>query len=86
MVTNSETIKLAVKFPNGNRSTRNFRVSDTLNLLFMFTFHNEDCPLNFEISTNFPVKVIKCDERTSTSFQDIGITQSTVLFVIDKDA
>ena len=52
----------------------------------MFVFSNEDCPQNFEIATNFPRKVVQCDETTVMSIEEFGITQSTILFVIDTDA
>lgn len=82
----ASSIKLVFKFPTGNRHEHTFRKSDTLSLLFMFVFSNEDCPQNFEIATNFPRKVVQCDETTVMSIEEFGITQSTILFVIDTDA
>lgn len=79
-------IKLIVKLPTGNRFERVFLKTDALSELYKFVFSNEECPFNFEIVTNFPRKVIECDETTSMSIQDFGITQSMILFVNDLDA
>lgn len=79
-------VKLLVKLPTGNRFERTFLKTDPLSELYKFVFSNEECPLNFEIVTNFPRKVIECDENTTQSIQDFGITQSMLLFVNDLDA
>ena len=79
-------IKLIIKLPTGNRFERVFLKTDPLSDLFKFVFSNEECPLNFEIVTNFPRKVIECDETTDLSIEGFGITQSMILFVNDLDA
>jgi FAS-associated factor 2 len=84
--TNPSTIKLIIKLPNGNRFERFFLKTDPLGYLYKFVFSNEECPLNFEIVTNFPRKVIECTEETATSLLEFGITQSMILFVNDLDA
>ena len=83
---NPMAIKLLVKLPTGNRYERIFLKSDPLSELYKFVFSNEECPLNFEIVTNFPRRVIECNEETSLSIQEFGITQSMLLFVNDLDA
>jgi FAS-associated factor 2 len=85
-VSNPLAIKLIVKLPTGNRFERVFLKSDPLSELYKFVFSNEECPLNFEIVTNFPRKVIECNEETSLSIEEFGITQSMLLFVNDLDA
>jgi FAS-associated factor 2 len=79
-------LKLIIKLPTGNRFERVFLKTDALSELYNFVFSNEECPLNFEIVTNFPRKVVECDENTSQSIQDFGISQSMILFVNDLDA
>lgn len=79
-------IKLIVKLPTGNRFERVFLKSDALSDLYKFVFSNEECPLNFEIVTNFPRKLIECDESTRQTLEEFGITQSMILFVNDLDA
>ena len=81
-----DAVKLIIKLPNGNRFERVFLKSEPLAELYKFVFSNEECPLNFEIVTNFPRKVIECDEQTSQSIQEFGIAQSMLLFVNDLDA
>ena len=83
---NPQSIKLVVKLPTGNRFERVFLKSDPLSQLYKFVFSNEECPLNFEIVTNFPRKLIECNEDTNTSIIDFGISQSMLLFVNDLDA
>lgn len=83
---NELTLKLIIKLPNGNRFERFFLKTDPLSSLYKFVFCNEECPLNFEIVTNFPRKVIECTEDTTLSIRDFGITQSMILFVNDLDA
>lgn len=85
-MSSSSAIKLIIKLPTGNRFERAFLKTDPLSDLYKFVFSNEECPLNFEIVTNFPRKVIECDENTSQSIEDFGITQSMILFVNDIDA
>lgn len=81
-----ETVKLLIKLPNGNRHQRIFRRHDPLGELYKFVFAQEDCPRSFEIAINFPHKVVECDEHTTQSIFDFGITQSMLLFVNDLDA
>lgn len=83
---NEETVKLLIKLPNGNRHQRIFRRHDALSELYKFVFMHEDCPRSFEIAINFPHKVVECDEHTTQSIHDFGITQSMLLFVNDLDA
>ena len=84
--TNPLTLKLIIKLPSGNRFERFFLKTDPLSDLYKFVFSNEECPINFEIVTNFPRKVIECTEDTATSIQEFGINQSMILFVNDLDA
>lgn len=83
---NPLAIKLVIKLPTGNRFERIFLKTDPLSDLYKFVFSNEECPLNFEIVTNFPRKVIECTEETETAIQDFGIKESMILFVNDLDA
>lgn len=83
---NEETVKLLIKLPNGNRHQRIFRRQDPLSELYKFVYAQEDCPRSFEIAINFPHKVVECDEETTLSIHDFGITQSMLLFVNDLEA
>ena len=79
-------IKLLFKMPSGNRFERIFLKTDPINILYKFIFSNEECPINFEICTNFPKKIINCNEESMTTLEENGITQSMLLFVNDLDA
>jgi FAS-associated factor 2 len=84
--TNPSSVKLIVKLPTGTRTERVFLRTDPLSELYKFVFSNEECPINFEIVTNFPRKLIECSEDTTLSIQEFGINQSMLLFVNDLDA
>lgn len=83
---NPLTVKIGIKFPSGNRYERLFLKTDPINELYLFAYSNEECPVRFEIATNFPRKVIECDETTTTSLEEAGVKQSMLLFVCDLDA
>ena len=80
------SIKLLIKLPTGSRYHRLFLKTDPLSEFYKFVFSNEECPKNFEIVTNFPRRVVECDESTSQTIQEFGINQSMLLFVNDLDA
>lgn len=91
---NPETVRILIKFPGGQRLERRFLKQDSLKSLFYFVFCHPDSPDEFEITTNFPRKVVPCrpedlnqlDQFEANTFQEEGFNQSTILFVNDLDA
>ena len=55
-----ETLRILIKLPNGQRLERRFSKSDNLKSLFYYVFCHPDSPDEFDITTNFPRKVIPC--------------------------
>ena len=57
-------IKIRVKLPNGRKVTRLFFCQDSIKHLFQFVFSQPDCPKNFKLKTNFPVRELPCSHPT----------------------
>ena len=54
--TDENAIRVMIKFPNGSRLERRFRRSDSVMSLYYFVFCQDESPLKFQITTNFPRK------------------------------
>ena len=64
--------RIVIKLPGGQRLERRFRRNrDTLEHLFLYVFCHPDSPDDFDITTNFPRKVLPC--KPKHFFQSIGI-------------
>ncbi|XP_015789758.1 FAS-associated factor 2 [Tetranychus urticae] len=88
-----ESIRIVIKLPNGTRLERRFRKSDPLKYLYYFVFCNEQSPLKFQITTNFPRKelpgshpTLDNKENCSLTFDSAGLGKSQVFFVHDLEA
>ncbi|XP_053694542.1 FAS-associated factor 2 [Sabethes cyaneus] len=85
----SGTISIVFKLPSGLRLERRFQSSNTLKDIHNFIFCHPDTPDSFEITTNFPKRVLHCDAKEEDSLPtliDAGLKNREVLFVADLDA
>ncbi|XP_041982396.1 FAS-associated factor 2 [Aricia agestis] len=76
-------LALLVRLPCGERLTRRFRLADTTDVLYDFVFSHPQAPEEFEITTNFPKRVL---ERGSQNLLEVGLKDRDVLFVNDINA
>jgi FAS-associated factor 2 len=77
-------IVILFKLPNGQRLERSFVNTNSLRDIHNFIFCHPDAPDNFEITTNFPKKVLKSQEELSLF--EAGLKNREALFVHDLDA
>lgn len=93
------TVLFVFKLPSGGgaRPERRFRTTDTVRTIYKFIFCHPSSPDRFEITTNFPKRVLYSDESddaketTGTSAADrtiaeVGLQNREVLFINDLDA
>ncbi len=85
-----EAVRIVIKLPEGQRLERRFFKHQSLKYLYYYVFCHPDSPDEFDITTNFPRKVLQCKpvegQDDPPSFQDVGLGKSTMLFVNDLDA
>ncbi|EDV54755.1 FAS-associated factor 2 [Drosophila erecta] len=92
-------IAVVFKLPSGTRLERRFNRTDTVLDVYHYLFCHPDSPDEFEITTNFPKRVLfskanvdaageadKANETLSKSLQDVGLKNREVLFVNDLEA
>ena len=84
-------VRIVVKLPEGQRLERQFHKSQSLKYLYYYVFCHPDSPDEFDITTNFPRKVLDCKPAESAdhdppSFEEVGLGKSTMLFVNDLEA
>lgn len=86
----SGTISIVFKLPSGLRLERRFHSSNTLRDVHNFIFCHPDAPDSFEVTTNFPKRVLQCEAKDDVvalpSLVDAGLKNREVLFVADLDA
>ncbi|KAB7494786.1 FAS-associated factor 2-B [Armadillidium nasatum] len=83
-------IHIVAKLPQGTRLNRRFYGTESLSALYYYIFCHPDSPDRFQVTTNFPRKHVPCepvdDKSVSTTFNEFGLAQRTMLFVTDLDA
>merc|ERR1711997_531483 len=84
-------VRIVIKLPEGQRLERRFHKSQSLKYLYYYVFCHPDSPDEFDITTNFPRKVLDCKPAESAdhdppSFEEAGLGKSTMLFVNDLEA
>jgi len=84
-------VRIIIKLPEGQRLERRFHKSQSLKYLYYYVFCHPDSPDEFDITTNFPRKVLDCKPAESAdhdppSFEEAGLGKSTMLFVNDLEA
>ncbi|CAB3383156.1 Hypothetical predicted protein [Cloeon dipterum] len=83
----ANAVHLVIKLPSGGRLERRFLPEHTLKDIFHYVFCHPDSPDQFEISQNFPRRVLQCQgEGANTSLQDAGLGGKQALFVTDLEA
>ncbi|EDW77267.1 uncharacterized protein Dwil_GK18177 [Drosophila willistoni] len=92
------SIAVVFKLPSGKRLERRFRETDTILEVYYFLFCHPDSPDEFEITTNFPKRVLysnaDCNpaegcftnENINKTLRDVGLKNREVLFVNDLEA
>ncbi|XP_045451497.1 FAS-associated factor 2 [Melitaea cinxia] len=79
----ADSMTLLIRLPGGERLTRRFLYTDKTMHLYDFVFSHSQAPEEFEITTNFPKRVIASGTAT---LQDVGLKDRDVLFVNDINA
>ncbi|KAL0821755.1 hypothetical protein ABMA28_005177 [Loxostege sticticalis] len=77
------TVALLIRLPGGERLTRRFTLTHTTQDLYDFVFSHPQSPEEFEITTNFPKRVVA---RGASHLSDVGLKDRDVLFVNDVNA
>ncbi|XP_058451301.1 FAS-associated factor 2 [Malaya genurostris] len=87
-----DTISIVFKLPSGLRLERRFHSSNTLKDIHNFIFCHPDAPDSFEVTANFPKRVLQCGANEGSSsgplptLVEAGLKNREVLFVVDLDA
>ncbi|XP_060522798.1 FAS-associated factor 2 [Cylas formicarius] len=89
-ISDPNAVHVVFKLPSGSRLERRFLKSHSLEHVFYFVFCHPNAPDSFEITTNFPKRVLKCRpqhqrERVET-LEQAGLKNREVLFINDLDA
>ncbi|XP_068617726.1 FAS-associated factor 2 [Battus philenor] len=79
----ANTVVLLIRLPGGERLTRRFALRHTTQDLYDFVFSHPQSPEEFEITTNFPKRVVA---RGFSNLQEVGLKDRDVLFVNDINA
>lgn len=91
-VTEQDVVMMVFKLPDGKRLERRFLSSHILQDIYRFVFCHPDAPDSFEITANFPKRVIISDstkDNTSISQKTLieaGLKNRELLFINDLDA
>lgn len=84
-----DATSLVFKLPSGLRLERRFNNYDSLQDVFNYVFCHPGSPDTFEITQNFPKRVLNCNAKESEIIQTLseaGLRNREVLFVNDLDA
>lgn len=88
-----ETVLFVFKLPSGGtRPERRFRRTDTVRTIYNFIFCHPSSPDHFEITTNFPKRVLYSDDAKETNVSpemtiaEVGLQNREVLFINDLDS
>ena len=55
-----QVVRVLIKLPDGTRLERRFHRNQSIRQLYQFVYANDAAPLNFQIVSNFPRKVLPC--------------------------
>lgn len=85
------TMMFLFKLPSGQRPERRFRATDTVRTVYNFIFCHPSSPDHFEITTNFPKRVLYSDAKETdvsadATIAEVGLQNREVLFINDLDA
>ncbi|KAH8378529.1 hypothetical protein KR093_011848 [Drosophila rubida] len=93
----TNAIAVVFKLPNGVRLERRFMQTNSIQDVYHFLFCHPESPDEFEITTNFPKRVLysktvvdaaegAANEIVSKTLKDVGLKNREVLFVNDLEA
>jgi len=86
----TNVVNLVFKLPTGKRLERRFLSSHSLGDIFNYIFCHPDAPDSFEITANFPKRVLISDSTKddvgTNSIDAAGLKNREVLFINDLDA
>uniref|UniRef100_A0A1B0D6K7 Uncharacterized protein n=1 Tax=Phlebotomus papatasi TaxID=29031 RepID=A0A1B0D6K7_PHLPP len=83
------TTSVVFKLPSGARIERRFYRADSIKDVYNFIFCHPASPDRFEITTNFPKRVLYSEAKgtdSNATISDAGLQNREVLFVNDLDA
>ena len=69
----SDAIRIVIKLPEGQRLERKFLKTESMKYLYYYVFCHPESPDDFDITTNFPRKVLKCKPPHLT--RDLGLCE-----------
>ncbi|ERL83497.1 hypothetical protein D910_00546 [Dendroctonus ponderosae] len=85
-----DAVHVVFKLPSGMRLERRFLKSHSLEHVFYFVFCHPHSPDSFEITTNFPKRVLNCRPAQQLgkvqTLEEAGLKNREVLFINDLDA
>lgn len=85
-----DAVHVLFKLPSGCRLERRFLKTHSLEHLFFYVFCHPSSPDSFEITTNFPRRILKCrpghDKEIVQTLEQAGLKNREVLFINDLDA
>ncbi|KAK9709010.1 UBX domain [Popillia japonica] len=85
-----DAIHLVIKLPCGVRINRRFLKSHSMEAIFYFVYCHPDGPDNFEITTNFPKRVLysRCnyEYNDTLTIEQAGLKNRETLYINDLDA
>ncbi|ENN70497.1 hypothetical protein YQE_12673, partial [Dendroctonus ponderosae] len=85
-----DAVHVVFKLPSGMRLERRFLKSHSLEHVFYFVFCHPHSPDSFEITTNFPKRVLNCRPAHQLgkvqTLEEAGLKNREVLFINDLDA
>ena len=67
-------VRIVIKLPEGQRLERRFLKTHSLKYLYYYVFCHPDSPDDFDITTNFPRKVLNC--KPKHLLNDLGLENS----------
>uniref|UniRef100_V5GZD6 FAS-associated factor n=1 Tax=Anoplophora glabripennis TaxID=217634 RepID=V5GZD6_ANOGL len=84
-----DAVHVVFKLPCGSRLERRFLKTHSLEAVFYFVFCHPNAPDSFEITTNFPKRILKCrpeNREMVETLEQAGLKNREVLFINDLDA
>ena len=88
-----DTVLFVFKLPSGLRPERRFRTTDTVRTIYNFIFCHPSSPDHFEMTTNFPKRLLYSSDdaketnvRPEMTIKEVGLQNREVLFIHDLDA
>lgn len=84
----SDSVRVVFKFPDGQRIERRFLSTHSLRDVHNFVFCHPSSPDDFEITTNFPKRILQCNSSNATevTLLQASIANREVLFINDLNA